>query len=446
MPELDIDKYTLDIPESFEKNVGPMPEVMEDSVALASISAPPCRLGETPLWCSLSNSLIFVDIMGKKVFQYYLETNKTNFMSFEKEVGFAIPTTDTTPETLMLFVGVEDRIMEVNFTEKKIVRRIVNVLTEGSLGRFNDAKCSPNGNLYAGFMKHNSLKTGDRGHLYRLDIKFSKEKTRYWLERLTSDDLPEPLLSNGMAWAKGIMYFIDTGAASIFALDVGDALVDHLEEHLEVDTGTYTKRATVFTLSTEETANGVYIDGMTIDAAGNLWVAFWGAGKIVRIDPRTGTRTFTLSVPANRVTCCTFGGENLEYLFITTMDEKEMMQKGTPASLVYVAHIPGVRGRMPNIPVRNSPVKEGGAFFQWKPTGISKLSKEDYFASLTEKPYWSAWSGPEATQPANDDGWWVKPNTEDDKIYKKKKLSGIMYVVNNVCKMFSDISPGKYMG
>ncbi|HEU5076736.1 MAG TPA: SMP-30/gluconolactonase/LRE family protein, partial [Polyangiaceae bacterium] len=59
-------------------------------------------------------------------------------------------------------------------------------------------------------------------------------------------------------------------------------------------------------------------DGMCLDAQGMLWVALWGGGAVVRIDPATGKEVFRVKVPTTNVTSCAFGGDDLDELYITT--------------------------------------------------------------------------------------------------------------------------------
>ena len=58
-------------------------------------------------------------------------------------------------------------------------------------------------------------------------------------------------------------------------------------------------------------------DGMTVDKKGNLWVAMWGSGKVCCFD-KQGSLKLILQLPVSKVTSCTFGGKNLNELFITT--------------------------------------------------------------------------------------------------------------------------------
>lgn len=44
----------------------------------------------------------------------------------------------------------------------------------------------------------------------------------------------------------------------------------------------------------DETLNEYgYPDGMTIDTEDKIWVACYGAGKVIRFDPETGTLFFS---------------------------------------------------------------------------------------------------------------------------------------------------------
>ena len=61
-------------------------------------------------------------------------------------------------------------------------------------------------------------------------------------------------------------------------------------------------------------------DGMTMDVDQCLWVACWGGSCVMRFDP-DGKAMQRISLPASQITNCTFGGENLDRLFVTSAAE-----------------------------------------------------------------------------------------------------------------------------
>jgi sugar lactone lactonase YvrE len=79
-------------------------------------------------------------------------------------------------------------------------------------------------------------------------------------------------------------------------------------------------------------------DGLTVDAAGDLWVAIYGGGRVQRYAP-DGRLREELFVPAEQTTCCTFAGPGLHRLYVTTAtenwtDERRRAEPG--AGLVYM--------------------------------------------------------------------------------------------------------------
>jgi sugar lactone lactonase YvrE len=61
---------------------------------------------------------------------------------------------------------------------------------------------------------------------------------------------------------------------------------------------------------------------MAMDAAGNLWIARWGNWSVGCYDPANGRLLDTIHVPAEQITACAFGGDDLKTLFITTAQER----------------------------------------------------------------------------------------------------------------------------
>jgi gluconolactonase len=68
-------------------------------------------------------------------------------------------------------------------------------------------------------------------------------------------------------------------------------------------------------------------DGMCVDADGNLWVAHVGGRRVAKLDPG-GALIGEVPVPAKAVTSVTFGGPELDELYIVTADNTDDEAKG----------------------------------------------------------------------------------------------------------------------
>jgi sugar lactone lactonase YvrE len=126
------------------------------------------------------------------------------------------------------------------------------------------------------------------------------------------------------------MYYIDTPTQKIDAFDY------------DISTGTISNRRTAVAMPEDFGAP----DGMTIDADGNLWVAFWGKSCVRCIDPSSGRVRHSVRLPVSNVTACAFGGEKLDELYITTAREslgEQALAEQPAAGGLFRAH-PGVKG------------------------------------------------------------------------------------------------------
>ena len=78
-------------------------------------------------------------------------------------------------------------------------------------------------------------------------------------------------------------------------------------------------------------------DGAQTDRDGFLWIALSGAGQVVRIDPATGETVMRVLLPVSSPTSVTFGGVDLDTLYITT--------RGPDGGGLYAVKMPfGIRG------------------------------------------------------------------------------------------------------
>ena len=195
---------------------------------------------------------------------------------------------------------------------------LVNPLTAPSL-RFNDGKCDPAGRFWVGTF--DLAQRPHAGTLYRLD---PDGRLHVMLRGITN--------SNGIAWSRdrATMYYIDTPTRTVQAFDYDNA------------TGALARGRVVVRFA----AGAGWPDGMTLDAAGHLWVALWGGGAVHCHDPGTGALLQIVAVPAPFTSSCAFGGPQLRTLYITSARGglSEEQARAFPLSGDVFAAEPGASG------------------------------------------------------------------------------------------------------
>lgn len=241
-------------------------------------------LGEGPLWDEQTGKLYWVDI-EKKQMNVFDPVSKQNVVTQFDQYVSAVALRKSGGLVLAMQYG-----LYLQDSEKEELIPIIDPETHLPNNRFNDGKCDPLGRFWAGTMSMNN--EAEAGTLYCLNT--NREVTAV---------VSGVSVSNGLAWSPDgrTMYFIDSPTKQVVAYDF-DA------------TGNISNRRVAVSIPEGE---GVP-DGMTIDEEGHIWVAQWGGYKVSRWNVSNGERLAEVDVPAAHVTSCTFGGEDLDELYITT--------------------------------------------------------------------------------------------------------------------------------
>lgn len=178
---------------------------------------------------------------------------------------------------------------------------------------FNEGGCDPAGRILCGSMS--SREEPHAGEMYRLNPDGS-------VERLFGDIT----ISNGLGFnaANTLMYYIDTATSRIDVFDV--------------QAGQPVNRRPFVSVPHELGSP----DGLWVDQQDGIWVALYG-GSAVHHYSSQGVLEGIVDVPATQVTSCTFGGPNLDTLFITTSRENLAASDEPQAGSVFAAEV-GVRG------------------------------------------------------------------------------------------------------
>lgn len=198
--------------------------------------------------------------------------------------------------------------------EGALTTRYPSIVRPGT--RFNDGGCDPRGRFYCGTMVVDA--PAGSGVLYRLDASGAVVPV---LDGLG--------ISNGLAW--------DESGRSAYFVDSPTSRVDRIA--VDAD-GEFGARVAFAQVAPE---HGVP-DGLCLDTDGGVWVALWDGGAVHRYDA-DGALTHVVTVPTPRPTACTFGGADLDELYISSSTPEG--DTSVEAGALYVVR-PGFAG----LPVR----------------------------------------------------------------------------------------------
>jgi sugar lactone lactonase YvrE len=264
-------------------------------------------LAEGPVWTG--DSLWWVDLEMGRVHHTDPATGSDEVIEVGEPVGAVIPRVGGGA-----VLGMRDGVALWDADGRE--ERRIPIEADDDESRMNDAACDPIGRLFTGTMTHDHR----RSALYRVDP-----------DRTVTTVVTGIGISNGLGWSPdgARMYYVDTPTQRVDVMTY------------DVDTGAVGERQPLVRIADGEG----YPDGMTVDADGHLWVAFWDGGCVRRYDPH-GRLVRTVPLPVDRVTSCTFGGRHLDRLYVTTastgLDDARLAAQPLAGSILAVD--PGCRG------------------------------------------------------------------------------------------------------
>ncbi|MGW1816066.1 SMP-30/gluconolactonase/LRE family protein [Streptomyces sp. NPDC002125] len=237
------------------------------------------ELGEGPTWDAAGERLIWVDILSARVHTFTPATGRRTVMATGQHVGAAKPRAGGGLVVVLRDgVGLYDADGAFSWLAHDPV--------PGRRG--NDAAVAPDGALWAGTMRYDEAEGG--GNLAR----FAPDGT-------VTGVLDAVTVSNGTGWSPDgrLMYYTDTPTRRIDVFDVdGERVVNRRP----------------FTVIEEGSG---WPDGLTVDAEGCVWAAFWDGAAVRRYTP-DGKLDRVVELPVPRPTACAFGGPGLRDLYIST--------------------------------------------------------------------------------------------------------------------------------
>jgi sugar lactone lactonase YvrE len=240
-----------------------------------------CYHGEGPVWSPSWGGLRWVDLLAGDVLTLRADGSVERlhvgavaaFLRPRTRGGWVVAT-----ERGLALAGEPDGIPEPWFD-----------LWDDPSIRMNEGGVDAEGRLWAGTMGYDRVPGS--ATLYRVDADGSVETV-----------VPDATISNGIDLSPdgALAYYDDTPTGRTDVFDVVDGELVNRRPFVTHDAG--------------------HPDGLTVDSAGNVWVALNGAGRVRCFSP-TGDVLAEVALPVRLTTACALGGDDLRDLYVTTSRE-----------------------------------------------------------------------------------------------------------------------------
>jgi sugar lactone lactonase YvrE len=270
-----------------------------------------CRLGEGPVWVPSSGQLWWLDIHRDTVHRYDWQSGESEARALSDRSTFVVPCADGSA-----IGGRQKGLCRVPELERRAslagpasvtgpTSVTVPVETDTPDTSLNDGKTGPDGRLYFG--TRDLARRRAMGGLYRLDDDLVARRVA---DRVTA--------GNGLDWSPdaSVLYFVDSGDDLVWAFD------------FDARDGSVSGQR-VFASVAEP--DGLP-DGLTVDAAGGVWVALFGGGRLHRYTP-DGLLAEVIPVPVRYPTSVAFAGPGLDTLVVTSAYARIEDAGETPSEL-----------------------------------------------------------------------------------------------------------------
>ena len=292
---------------------------MLKTVEITRVEQLRCSVGESPVWDKDNQDWHWVDIVEKKIWQLNASGKLTSW-ACDEMVGCIAPKLSGG-----FIAGMETGIFDLILkdTPNSNVHKMAapnaqsNELKTGM--RFNDGRCDRQGRFWAGTMVMDMAAARAEGHLYRYTH----------TEGLSSPFVSNLLVQNGLAWSPDgrTMYLADSHPNSqlIWAFDYDVVLGVPSNQRVFVDMKQYEGRP----------------DGAAIDTDGCYWICGNDGSRLLRFTP-AGKLDTEIALPMKKPSMCSFGGENLDTLLVTSIGAGQATDDEWAGAVVMLR--PGVQG------------------------------------------------------------------------------------------------------
>lgn len=241
-----------------------------------------CALGEGPLWHPMRQQFFWFDIVGKRLLTR-TDAGPQEWQ-FDENVSAAGWIDNDT-----LLMASETGLWKFSLTTGSR-ELVVPLEADNPVTRSNDGRADPWGGFWIGTMGKNA--EADAGAIYR----YYKGELRQLYQPIT--------IANAICFSpdRRFAYYTDTLTKLV------------MRQPLATSDGWPEGAAEVYL---DLRAEGLNPDGAVIDAAGNMWVAQWGACRIA-VYAQDATFIKAIEFDALQTSCPAFGGADLTTLYCTT--------------------------------------------------------------------------------------------------------------------------------
>ncbi len=272
-------------------------------------------LGEGPLWAAREQRLYWVDIARKSL--EWVEPGDGRCGTWNLECRPSA-IAERNGDGLLLAT---DRGFALFDTASGQIEHKHHPEPERPFNRSNDGHADARGRFWLGTMDDSERQCS--GAIYRLESDWTCTRV------LDGFGIPNTVVCTPDC---RLLYVADSKDRILYVYD------------LDLETGTPGARR-IFARSVENTATP---DGSALDAEGYLWNAEWGGWRLVRYAP-DGTIDRTVSLPVEQPTSCSFGGDGLSLLYVTSA--RKGLSRDALASQPLAGSVLCLQPPVPGVPV-----------------------------------------------------------------------------------------------
>ncbi|MES2480469.1 MAG: SMP-30/gluconolactonase/LRE family protein [Pseudomonadota bacterium] len=250
------------------------------------------KVGESPVWSVREQALYWVDIEGRAIRRHDWVSRRTWSWHVDERIGCIAMRVHGG-----LVAAMETGIFAVELPQGEPHAR--TTLLQGVVHpregmRFNDGRLDRHGRLWVSTMVRDMSLAAPDGALFRFDA-----------HGLSGPQVAGLITGNGLAFSPDgrIMYLSDShpSVQRVWQFDLGaDGVPRNRREF--IDMNAYPGRP----------------DGAAIDVEGGYWTCGNDAGQVHRFFP-DGRLDRSFSLPVSKPAMCSFGGPELDCLFVTSI-------------------------------------------------------------------------------------------------------------------------------